>query len=346
MAAHTGAAVSTSALSKRFGRAVALDALTLDVAAGSIFGVIGPNGAGKTTALRLLLDIIRPTSGSALVLGVDPRIGGPELRRRIGYLPGELRLEGRITGRNLLDQLARISGPVAPGAIDTLAERVGLDLTRQVRTLSKGNKQKLGIVQAFMHTPDLLVLDEPTSGLDPLVQQTFLVLVTEAAARGQTVIVSSHVLSEIEQVADRVAIMRAGRVVRLSSVQELRQSAARHVRATLSGTDVATVRAALEADGALSALSTLSAGLSADSAGISEPLGTGSVCISGTLNGSIDRLVKLLAGFTVVDLRIEEPDLEESVLALYRDDEPGSTREHHRDDHRDGRRTKRHPHES
>ncbi len=136
-----------------------------------MFGLIGPNGAGKTTTLRMILDIIRPTSGAIRVLGEDPRRGGPALRRRIGFIPGELRLDDRTTGRRMLDFYTEVSGPVNPGTIDRLADRLDLDLSRPVRALSKGNKQKLGIVQAFMHEPPLLVLDEPTSGLDPLVQR-------------------------------------------------------------------------------------------------------------------------------------------------------------------------------
>ncbi len=188
-------AIHTRALHKRYGSHTALHGLDLTVQSGSVFGLIGPNGAGKTTTLRTLLDIIRPTSGDITVLGASPRAGGAALRRRIGYVPGELRLEGRVKGRALLRHLAEISGPVAPGTIEQLAERLGLDLARPVRTLSKGNKQKLGLVQAFMHRPDLLVLDEPTSGLDPLVQREFLAMVREARDAGQTVLLSSHMLS-------------------------------------------------------------------------------------------------------------------------------------------------------
>src|SRR5690554_2489430 len=214
-------AIETRQLAKNYGNNTALHGLDLSVEEGSVFGVIGPNGAGKTTTMRLLLDIIRPTSGSAQVLGRDPRRAGAHTRRSIGFVPGELRLDGRVTGRQLLRHYARISGPVASGAIDGFADRLGLDLGRQVRTLSKGNKQKLGLVQAFMHEPRLLVLDEPTSGLDPLVQQEFLTMVREAKNKGQTVFLSSHVLSEIQQAADSVAILNAGRIVTVSDVESL-----------------------------------------------------------------------------------------------------------------------------
>lgn len=299
----SSAAIEAKALTKRYGRVTALDGIDLTVAEGSVFGMIGPNGAGKTTTMRLLLDIIRPSSGSATVLGSDPRLGGPALRKRIGYLPGELKLEGRVTGRALLGHYARISGPVARGAIDGLAERLGLELDRQVRTLSKGNKQKLGLVQAFMHTPSLLVLDEPTSGLDPLVQQEFLGMVREARDAGQTVFLSSHILSEIQQAADAVAILRAGRIVTVSSVDKLRQTAVRKVRAGLRGTSAADLRAALSRIPNLTDLG------ATDGDGLTE--------LSATISGDIDAFVKTIATFSIADLAIEEPDLEESVLKLY-----------------------------
>ncbi|MGX5682005.1 ABC transporter ATP-binding protein [Schumannella luteola] len=295
-------ALQTDALTKRYGRRLALDAIDLEVPRGTVFGMIGPNGAGKTTTMRLLLDIIRPTSGSLRVLGSEPRRGGAVLRRRIGFLPGELRLEGRATGRALLKHFEEISGPVAPGVVEALADRLDVDLSRPIRTLSKGNKQKLGVVQAFMHQPDLLVLDEPTSGLDPLVQQEFLALVREARDNGQTVFLSSHVLSEIQQAADSVAILRAGRILRVSDVDSLRATALRRVSATLADASKAGVRAALDRDPQLAGL-TVTAG--------------DAPTIAGTIEGDIDPFVKAIAAFTVTDLRVEEPDLEESVLRLY-----------------------------
>jgi len=294
--------LETTALTKRFGKRLALDAIDLRVEQGTVFGLIGPNGAGKTTTMRLLLDIIRPTSGSIRVLGEDPKVGGAPLRRRIGFLPGELRLEGRVTGRVLLRHYAQISGTVASGTPELLAERLDLDLSRQVRTLSKGNKQKLGVVQAFMHTPALLVLDEPTSGLDPLVQQEFLTMVREARDNGQTVLLSSHVLSEIQQAADAVAILRAGRVVTVSDVESLRASAVRHVAVTVADAPAEALRAAFAGDPRLASL-TVAGGERASA--------------SGVLEGDINPFIRALAAFTVVDLRVEEPDLEEAVLGLY-----------------------------
>lgn len=295
-------ALETTALTKRFGRRLVLDSVDLAVESGTIFGMIGPNGAGKTTAMRLLLDIIRPTSGSISVLGENPRAGGSALRKRIGFLPGELRLDGRVTGRNLLAHFSQISGPVAPDVVSRMAERLDLDLNRQVRKLSKGNKQKLGVVQAFMHQPDLLVLDEPTSGLDPLVQQEFLSMVLEARDNGQTVFMSSHVLSEIQHVADTVAILRAGRIVAVNDVDSLRATALRRVNVKFADTTADALHTAFASDPRLAAL-TITPG--------------DSLTAIGMIKGNINPFVKAISAFTVIDLRVEEPNLEEAVLGLY-----------------------------
>ncbi|WES63667.1 ABC transporter ATP-binding protein [Microbacter sp. GSS18] len=300
------AAITTTALTKRYGSHTAIRELDMAVERGSVFGLIGPNGAGKTTTLRLLLDIIRPTAGSMTVLGVDPRAGGADLRRRIGFIPGELRLEGRVKGGALLRHLAEISGPVAPGAIEELAERISLDLTRPVRTLSKGNKQKLGLVQAFMHKPELLVLDEPTSGLDPLIQREFLVMLREAREAGQTVLLSSHVLSEVQQAADDVAVLADGRIVARGDVASLRIASVRRIRATVAGADAETLRTALAAVPEVEDLDV------ADSPGAADL-----VLVSATAHNGIDAVMRALTLGEIRDLTVEEPDLEESVLDLY-----------------------------
>jgi ABC-2 type transport system ATP-binding protein len=297
-------AIQTRALTKRYGSHTALHGLDLRVESGSVFGLIGPNGAGKTTTLRLLLDIIRPTSGEISVLGENPRAAGAKLRRRIGYIPGELRLEGRLKGGALLKQLAEISGPIPAGSIELLAERLDLDLTRPVRMLSKGNRQKLGLVQAFMHAPELLVLDEPTSGLDPLVQREFLAMLREARHAGQTVLLSSHVLSEVQQAADDVVVLAGGRVVAEGAVAELRLARVRRVRATLTGTTVDSVHPLLVALPDL------------DDVDVTAAPGD-LVRVSATARGEIDPVIRALARATIRDLTVEEPDLEESVLDLY-----------------------------
>ena len=296
-------AISARSLTKSFGRREVLHGVDFAVEAGSVFGVIGPNGAGKTTTMRCLLDIIRPTAGEVRVLGVDPRKGGPELRRRIGYLPGELFLEGRVTGRKLLAHYEAVSGPVPPGRINELADRLGLDLDRHTRKLSKGNKQKLGLLQAFMHQPELLVLDEPTSGLDPLVQQEFHSMVREARHRGQTIFLSSHVLSEVQQTADTVAILRDGHIIAVESVSGLREGAVRRVRITAAG---------IAADDAVALLTGV------PGVGQVEVLESdGTVTLSALLEGPIQPLVRVLGSLQLTDLVLEEPDLEDAVLKMY-----------------------------
>ena len=221
--------IAVRGLVKDYGRTRALSGLDLDVSEGEVYGFIGPNGAGKSTTIRILMDLLRPTSGSVEVFGRPPAEGGPALRRRMGYLPGELSLGGRVSAGEHLEHLAALRGGQGRSAIGPLAERFSLDLSRAVRTLSKGNKQKVGVIQAFMHDPELLVLDEPTSGLDPLLQHEFLELLRERAALGATVFMSSHVLREVETVADRVAVIRGGRIVDVDSVAGLRRRAGQRV---------------------------------------------------------------------------------------------------------------------
>jgi len=297
------AALNAAGLGKSYGRHVALEDLDLTVGRGEVFGLIGPNGAGKTTTMRLLLDLIRPTTGSVRILGETPRTGGAALRRRLGYLPGELRFRGRATSRQLLQHLAGLSGGVKAGAIERLAERLDLALDRPLYTPSKGNRQKTGLIQAFMHEPELLILDEPTSGLDPLLQQEFRELIREAQANGQTVFLSSHVLAEIEQLADRAGVLQRGRLIRSGPVSSLRAGTRRHVRAVLAGSPEG-----LEALGQLPGVKHLHVREGAETV------------VELLLEGSLDAPVKLLARHEVRDLLISEPVLEEAVLDLYRED--------------------------
>ena len=238
--------IEARGLVKDYGRTRALDGLDLEVLAGEVYGFIGPNGAGKSTTIRVLLDLLRPTAGEARVFGLAPAAGGPALRARIGYLPGELALGGRISAGEHLNHLAALRGGRGRDAIDALAERFRLDLARPVRTLSKGNKQKVGVIQAFMHEPDLLILDEPTSGLDPLLQHEVLALVREGSARGATVFMSSHVLREVETVADRVAVIREGKTVDVDSVTGLRRRAGQRVSLRFAEAPDAAAAAAID----------------------------------------------------------------------------------------------------
>ncbi|HET8927232.1 MAG TPA: ABC transporter ATP-binding protein, partial [Microbacterium sp.] len=233
--------------------------------------------------------------------------GGAALRRRIGYIPGELRMISRLSGAAMLKHLAEISGRVPRGSIDELAERLGLDLTRPARTLSKGNKQKLGLVQAFMHRPELLILDEPTSGLDPLMQREFLAMVREARDAGQTVLLSSHVISEIQQTADQVAVLSQGKLVASGPVATLQMASTRRVHATISGLTAAGLHATLTACGGIANLEVTDVDTEAGSV----------VRLSATVQGEIDPVLRILGRGFIRDLTVEEPDLQESVLDLY-----------------------------
>jgi ABC-2 type transport system ATP-binding protein len=215
-------AILTSGLTKFYQRGkAALDGLNLTVQTGEIFGYLGPNGAGKTTTIRLLLDIIRPSSGSASLLGLDARKDSIGVHRRVGFLPGELNLWNGRTGRQVIDYLARIRGGVDKTYVHSLTERLALDLSKSIRSYSSGNRRKLGLIIALMHKPDLLILDEPTNGLDPLMQQTFHELMIEARNDGRTVFLSSHILSEVQQICERVAILRDGKLQAVERVSDL-----------------------------------------------------------------------------------------------------------------------------
>jgi ABC-2 type transport system ATP-binding protein len=216
-------------LTKTFGAARGITEVSLEVPPGEVFGFLGPNGAGKSTTIRLVMGLYRPTSGSLRVLGANPAADGESVRRRIGYLPGELALFPRLTGREILDRFARVHGVADTSLRDRLVERLDAELDRPVRTLSKGNRQKIGLVLAFQHRPDLLVLDEPTSGLDPLVQDEFAALVRETVAEGCTVFLSSHDLDEVQRLVDRLAIIREGRIVAVDTVEGLRGRAPRTI---------------------------------------------------------------------------------------------------------------------
>ncbi len=222
------AAIDARHLVKRFGRLVAVDDLSLSVHPGEVMGFLGPNGAGKTTTIRMLMGFIRPSSGQGLVLG-GRLWDRPGLRREVGYLPGDFRIDGGLTGWDLLRWFGSLRGGLDRRRVHELAERMRVDLHRKFGDLSKGNRQKIGIVQAFMHEPEVLILDEPTSGLDPLMQREFLALVADAKQRGAAVFFSSHVLPEVARVADRVAIIRLGQLVPVSTVDELLDKSRHHL---------------------------------------------------------------------------------------------------------------------
>jgi ABC-2 type transport system ATP-binding protein len=296
--------IDTVGLTKYYGRRRGLDGLDLEVRPGEVYGFLGPNGAGKTTTIRLLLDLIRPTSGAAHVLGTVPREGGPALRRRLGYLSGDFTVDGGQTSRELLTHLGHLRGGVSAERIAALAGRLELELDVRIRSLSKGNRQKVGLVQAFMHEPELLILDEPTSGLDPLLQQTFLELVREARSAGQTVFMSSHVLSEVQQAADRVGIIRDGRMVAVEDVGSLRRRSVRRVEVTFDEPIAPDAFTGLP--------------------GVTDVTVEGSV-LHCRLAGRADPLVKMAARYPVESIVVEEPDLEELFLTFYGLDNGAST---------------------
>ncbi len=233
----TGAAtaIACAGLTKDYGSGHGVFDLNLMVRQRETFGFIGPNGAGKTTTIRLLMDLIRPDRGTATVLGLDCRRDSVAVKRRVGYLPGELVAFPGVTAGYLIGLLAGLRGGVDPARITALAERFDLDLGRKYETLSHGNKQKVGLIQAFMHRPDLVILDEPTLGLDPLMQREFRHLVQETVADGATVFLSSHVLPEVEAVCDRIGLIRAGRLERVGSLNELRARRIHRVEAIFTG---------------------------------------------------------------------------------------------------------------
>jgi ABC-2 type transport system ATP-binding protein len=293
------AAIKTSELSKTYRSGVqALVGLDLRVERGEVFGFLGPNGAGKSTTIRLLLDLIRPTAGRATVLGRDSRADGVEARRRIGYLPGDLRLYDRLTGGEQLDSLARLRGGDAHLRAE-LVERFAVALDRPIRGLSKGNRQKLGVVQAFMHRPELLILDEPTSGLDPLLQEEFRLLLRETAADGRTVFLSSHSLDEVQHVSDRIGIIRSGRLIDVDSVASLRECALRHVQITFAAPADPGPFAAIE--------------------GVRVQQVDGTVLRLTAPEPAMDGVVKAAAKSTLVDLVSAPAELEEIFLDLYRE---------------------------
>ncbi|UGS34429.1 ABC transporter ATP-binding protein [Capillimicrobium parvum] len=292
---RTDHAIETLRLTKRYGRHEALRNVDLLVGRQEVFGLIGPNGAGKTTLIRVLVDLIRPTSGTAAVLGCDSRRQGVALRSRVGYLPGDLALYDDLTAAEHLRLLARLR---RRPELDPrpLADRLGLDLHRPIRALSKGNRQKVGLVQAFMHEPELLILDEPTSGLDPLVQHEFVAMVEEARGDGATIFLSSHVLSEVERVADRVGLVRDGSLVTVEDLGQLKARMTRRIELHLAGP--------------------APPGAFAGIPGVRSVEQRGDV-VRLVVSGPVDAVVKTAARFDVVSISSHDPDLEDVFLELY-----------------------------
>jgi ABC-2 type transport system ATP-binding protein len=286
--------IRTAGLTKRYGQVAALDSLDLEIAPGEIVGYLGPNGAGKTTTIRLLLGLITPTAGRSEIFGLDCQRQSVEAHRRLAYIPGETNLWPALTGEETLHLLGRVQGRVDVAYRDVLIDRFVLDVKKKVRSYSKGNRQKLILIAGLMARADLLILDEPTSGLDPLMEQAFRQSISEAKDRGQTVFLSSHILSEVEALCDRVGILRAGKLVEMGTLAEMRHLSSLSVEATFDRTvpDLSLVP------------------------GVSSVEITGRV-VRCQVTGSVEPLLRVLSASGVHELLSREPSLEELFLAHY-----------------------------
>jgi ABC-2 type transport system ATP-binding protein len=287
-------AIRTESLTKRYGTMAALDHLDLEVAQGEILGFLGPNGAGKTTTIRLLLGLIQPTEGRGEIFGLDCQRQPIEVHRRLGFVAGEANLWPSLTGAEALHLLGRVQGQVDAAYREELVERFNLDPTKKVRAYSKGNRQKVILVAALMVRPDLLVLDEPTSGLDPLMEQEFRHCIHEASDRGQTVFLSSHILSEVEALCDRVGILREGKLIEIGTLAEMRHLSALTVEVTFTG-----------------AVPDLSSVPGVTSVAVLGPV------VRCHVRGAVEPLLKVLATAEVSQLLSREPSLEELFIAQY-----------------------------
>jgi ABC-2 type transport system ATP-binding protein len=289
--------VRTSGLTKRFGRTVALQDVDLAVRRGEVFGYLGPNGAGKTTTLRILMGLLRPTAGTARIAERDTWRESAQVHRHVGYLAGEPALHDRLSGREHVHATARLRGQDDVGRALQVAERLDLDLDRPARQLSKGNRQKLAVVLAFMSDPLLLVLDEPTSGFDPLVQQEFQALMREHTAAGGCALLSSHVFGEVQRTADRIGVLRTGRLVAVEAMSVLRSRSLHRVHARFDDAvgldDLAGVP------------------------GLRDLQATGSTVTCSAPASALDALVRRMAQHRLTDLECTEADLEETFLAYY-----------------------------
>lgn len=292
-------AIKIEGLTKSYGRVQALQGIDLEVNRGEIFGFLGPNGAGKTTTIRCLLDMIRPDGGHARLLGLDPQSQPVEIQALTGYLPGEMQYFENLTAEHQLRFFADMrNGRVEWDHVRQLAKRLGLDLKLQIKNLSKGNKQKVGIIQALMHRPELLLLDEPTSGLDPLMQQEVLRLLREANSAGATVFFSSHIMSEVENVANRVAIIRCGEIVEVAETSHLTRRVLNRL----------TIRFKMPVD--FTEFDSLP--------GVKILSQTDQTSFTVQVTGDMERLVQVLGRFPVLDLETERPGLEEIFLTYYK----------------------------
>jgi ABC-2 type transport system ATP-binding protein len=286
-------------LVKSYGQVPAVRGISMRIERGEIFGFLGPNGAGKTTTIRCMLDVIRPTEGAIRILGMDAQRDAQTLHQHLGYLPGDVRLPGRMTGKQVIDYFASLQGR-EPVLLTQLVERFDVELKRPIKGYSKGMRQKIGVVLAFMCDPDVLILDEPTSGLDPLLQRVFNDFLLEEQARGKTIFMSSHIMSDVEKVCQRVAVIRSGEIVTLEAVEALREKAGQQVSVEFAE---AVPPDELERIPGVSDLRITN--------------GTYHFNIS----GSMDRLIKALGQHDVVRMTSQEAPLEDVFLKFYEEPE-------------------------
>ncbi len=280
---------------KSYGKIQAVKGISMRVERGEIFGFLGPNGAGKTTTIRCMLDVIRPTSGTLRVLGLDAQRDKMELHRHIGYLPGDVRLPGQITGKQIINYFSRLQG-LEPVLLNDLVARFDVEIKRPLKGYSKGMRQKIGIVLAFMCDPEILILDEPTSGLDPLLQRTFNEFLLQEQQRGKTIFMSSHIMSDVEKVCQRVAVIRQGEIVTIEEVEKLRQKAGQRV--TVEFGDPVSIDELSHMPGVSNVTSHNHA-------------------YHFNVGGSMDALIKALSRHEVLRLQAEEAPLEEVFLQFY-----------------------------
>jgi len=299
----TDAAILTEGLTKHYGDVQALVDLDLKVEMGEVFGFLGPNGAGKTTMIRTILDLIHPTAGKASILGLDSHRDSVEIRNHIGYLPSDLSMYSNLTGRDMITYFSNLRRTVDRKYVDDLAERLQADLSKKVGDLSSGNRQKVGLILTFMSRPQVLIMDEPSTGLDPLMQREFQAMMREVAEDGRAVFLSSHTLSEVQRVADRVGIIRNGHLVDVEFVDDLRSKAIRTVELMFDGPVEASVFEAV--DGA-------------------RDVQVASHHVTMSFDGNMDTLLRAATEhYTLVDMNTQEADLEEIFLEYYRDDVRG-----------------------
>lgn len=288
--------IKTKNLTKTYGKSRGVSDISIDVPEGSIFGFLGPNGAGKSTTINMLVNLTKPTSGSIEMLGKNSVEQGLEIRRDIGYLSSDMALDSHLTGWQQLEYFGRLRGDYDQKYIAELAERLGSDLTRKTKTLSRGNRQKVGLISALMHKPKLLILDEPTSGLDPLIQAEFNRIILDHQQSGRTTFISSHMLSEIQELCDHVAFIREGKIISSTTIDELTKASPKHIR--ISPADKTLLSSIQKLPGASHVINHKKS-------------------VEFSYSGDTNSLVKILSKHKLTDVNIADADLESSFMAFY-----------------------------